>query len=135
MSYWRRDFHFTWSSELGKGLAIFSKGGTFLLIFKTLSNGTAPGNRTRDLPLCSQVFYQHNRANPATFKCSITDIISLLLLPTLSKHDTVQQESSCYFGHCTYIPTLPDTAPISQSHMGHHISPIKSSFELFCTLV
>ena len=45
VSYWRRDGHFTWSSEPRKGLAACSakEVPSFLSHFKTLSNGPAPG--------------------------------------------------------------------------------------------
>ena len=42
--------------------------------------------------------------------CSITDIIgdfiSSLCCCRLSEHDGVQQESSCYFGHCTQMNSM-----------------------------
>ena len=43
-SYWRRDRHFTWSSEPREGLAACSAKGvpSFLSYFKTLSIGPAP---------------------------------------------------------------------------------------------
>ena len=55
---WRRDRHFTWSSEPREGLAACSAKGvpSFLSYFKTLSC-SRPGNRTRDLPLFSQALY------------------------------------------------------------------------------
>ena len=42
---WRRDRHFTWSSEPREGLATCSAKGipSFLSYFKTLSIGPAPG--------------------------------------------------------------------------------------------
>ena len=45
VSYWRRDRHFTWSSEPREGLACCSAKGvpSFLGYFKTLSIGPAPG--------------------------------------------------------------------------------------------
>ena len=45
VSYWRRDRHFTWSSEPREGLACCSAKGvpSFLSYFKTLSIGPAPG--------------------------------------------------------------------------------------------
>ena len=45
VSYWRRDRHFTWSSEPREGLAACSakEVPSFLSHFKTLSNGPAPG--------------------------------------------------------------------------------------------
>ena len=44
VSYWRRDRHFTWSSEQREGLAICSakEVPSFLSYFKTLSIGPAP---------------------------------------------------------------------------------------------
>ena len=46
VSNWRRDRHFTWSSEPREGLACCSAKGvpSFLGYFKTLSIGPAPGN-------------------------------------------------------------------------------------------
>ena len=45
VSNWRRDRHFTWSSEPREGLACCSAKGvpSFLGSFKTLSIGPAPG--------------------------------------------------------------------------------------------
>ena len=45
ISNWRRDCHFTWSSQLREGLACCSPKGvpSFLGYFKTLSIGPAPG--------------------------------------------------------------------------------------------
>ena len=45
VSNWRRDRHFTWSSEPHEGLACYSAKGvpSFLGYFKTLSIGPAPG--------------------------------------------------------------------------------------------
>ena len=45
VSYWRRDRHFTWSSEPREGPAACSakEVPSFLSHFKTLSNGPAPG--------------------------------------------------------------------------------------------
>ena len=45
ISNWRRDRHFTWSSEPREGLACCSAKGvpSFLGYFKTLSIGPAPG--------------------------------------------------------------------------------------------
>ena len=45
VSNWRRDRHFTWSSEPHEGLACYSAKGvaSFLGYFKTLSIGSAPG--------------------------------------------------------------------------------------------
>ena len=45
VSYWRRDHHFTWSSEPREGLAACSTKvvPSFLSYFKTLSIGPAPG--------------------------------------------------------------------------------------------
>ena len=37
----------------------------------------------------------------------IWDIISSLYCCRLSEHDGVQQESSCYFGHCTQMNLMP----------------------------
>ena len=44
VSYWRRDRHFTWSSEPREGLAACTAKGvpSFLSYFKTLSIGPAP---------------------------------------------------------------------------------------------
>ena len=46
VSNWRRDRHFTWSSEQREGLACCSAKGvpSFLGYFKTLSIGETPGN-------------------------------------------------------------------------------------------
>ena len=46
VSNWRRDRHFTWSSEPREGLACCSAKGvpSFLGYFKTLSIGPPPGN-------------------------------------------------------------------------------------------
>ena len=45
VSYWRRDRHFTWSSEPREGPAACSAKGvpSFLSYFKTLSIGPVPG--------------------------------------------------------------------------------------------
>ena len=45
VSYWRRDCHFTWSSEPREGLAICRVKGvpSFLSHFKTMSVGPVPG--------------------------------------------------------------------------------------------
>ena len=45
VSQWRRDRHFTWSSEPSEGLTACSakEVPSFLSHFKTLSNGPAPG--------------------------------------------------------------------------------------------
>ena len=45
VSYWRRDRHFTWSSEPREGLAICRAKAvpSFLRYFKTLSIGPTPG--------------------------------------------------------------------------------------------
>ena len=45
VSYWRRDRHFTWSSEPREGLAICRAKAvpSFLSYFKTLSIGPVPG--------------------------------------------------------------------------------------------
>ena len=45
VAYWRRDRHFTWSSEPHEGLAAWSAEGvpSFLSYFKTLSTGPALG--------------------------------------------------------------------------------------------
>ena len=55
VSNWKWDRHFTWSFEPRGGLAACTAKGvpSFLSYFKTLSI-SGPGNRTRDLPLCSQ---------------------------------------------------------------------------------
>ena len=60
VSYWRPNRHFTWSSESREGLAACSAKGvpSFLSYFKTLSVGPGPGNRTRDLSLCSHTLYR-----------------------------------------------------------------------------
>ena len=48
--------------------------------------------------------------------CSITDIIwdfiSSLCCCRLSEHDGVQQESSCYFGHCTQMNLMSSSLMI-----------------------
>ena len=56
VSNWRRDCHFTWSSEPREGLAACSakEVPSFLDYFKTQSIGPAPGIGPGDLPLCSQ---------------------------------------------------------------------------------
>ena len=46
------DSIFTSPDGIAKGVP------SFLSYFKTLSNGPAPGNLTRDLPLCSQALYR-----------------------------------------------------------------------------
>ena len=45
VSDWRRDSHFTWSSEPREGLAACSANGvpSFITYFKTLSIGPVPG--------------------------------------------------------------------------------------------
>ena len=60
VSYWRLNRHFTWSSESREGLAACGakRVPSFLSYFKTLSVGPGPGNRTRDLPLCSHTLYR-----------------------------------------------------------------------------
>ena len=60
VSNWRRDRHFTWSSEPLEGLAACSKKEvpSFLSYFEDTENWSGPGNRTRDLPLCSQALNQ-----------------------------------------------------------------------------
>ena len=56
VSNWRRDCHFTWSSEPREGLAACSakEVPSFLGYFKTQSIGPAPRIGPGDLPLCSQ---------------------------------------------------------------------------------
>ena len=60
VSCWRRDCHFTWSSEPREGQAACSakRVPSFLRYFKTLSIGPGSENRTRDLPLCSHTLYR-----------------------------------------------------------------------------
>ena len=60
VSYWRRDRHFTWSSEPREGPAArrAKEVPSFLSYFKTLSIGPAPGIEPRDLSLCSQALYR-----------------------------------------------------------------------------
>ena len=60
VSCWRRDCHFTWSSEPREGPAACSakRVPSFLRYFKTLSIGRGFENRTRDLPLCSHTLYR-----------------------------------------------------------------------------
>ena len=45
VSYWRRDPHYTWSSEPHEGLPVCraKEVPSFLSYFKTLSTGPAPG--------------------------------------------------------------------------------------------
>ena len=52
VSYWRRDHHFTWSSEPREGLAACSTK----VVPSFLWSG--PGNRTHDLTLCSHTLYR-----------------------------------------------------------------------------
>ena len=56
VSNWRRDRHFTWSSEPREGLACCSEKGvpSFLSFFQDPEYWSGPRNRTRHLPLCSQ---------------------------------------------------------------------------------
>ena len=66
VSNWRRDRHFTWSSEPREGLAACSakKVPSFLSHFKTLSNGPAPG--IEPATSRSAVKRSTDWANPAT---------------------------------------------------------------------
>ena len=61
VSNWRRDRHFTWSSEPREGLACCSAKGvpSFLGYFKTLSIGPAPGIK------------------PATFRSAVNTVYRL----------------------------------------------------------
>ena len=56
VSNWKRDRHFTWSSEPREGLAACTAKVVplFLSYFKDPEYWSGPGNRTRDLLLCSQ---------------------------------------------------------------------------------
>ena len=53
---WRRDSHFTWSSEPREGPACCSAKGvpSFNRLFSDPEYWSGPRNRTRDLTLCSQ---------------------------------------------------------------------------------
>ena len=65
VSYWRRDRHFTWSSEKREGLATRSAKGvrSFLSYFKTLSIGAVPG------------------IEPATSRSAVSALPTELILP------------------------------------------------------
>ena len=66
VSEWRRDRHFTWSSEPREGLAACSakEVPSFLSHFKTLSNGPAP--EIEPATYRSTVKRSTDWANPAT---------------------------------------------------------------------
>ena len=70
VSYWRRDRHFTWSSEPRESSAACSakRLPSFLSYFKTLSNGPAPG--IEPATSRSAVMRSTDWANPA---CSVWD--------------------------------------------------------------
>ena len=76
VSNWRRDRHFTWSSEPREGLAISrAKGGpSFLSYFKTLSIGPAPG--IEPATTRSAVTRSTDWANLAAVKWSVIDSAS-----------------------------------------------------------
>ena len=58
VSYWRRDRHFTWSSEPREGLPVCRAKAvpSFLSYFKTLGIGLAPGNK----PAASRSAVKHS---------------------------------------------------------------------------
>ena len=68
ISWWRRDRHFTWSSEPREGLTACSakEVPSFLSHFKTLSNGPAPG--IEPATSRSAVKRSTDWANPAAIK-------------------------------------------------------------------
>ena len=65
LSYWRRDRHFTWSSEAREGLPVCRAKGvpSFLSYFKTLSIGPVPAKLT--LP---RLFLNHSGRSTASDK-------------------------------------------------------------------
>ena len=59
VSFWRRDRLFTWSSEPLEGLAVCrTKEVTHFSDILRQCYWSGPGNRTLDLPFCSQVLYR-----------------------------------------------------------------------------
>ena len=59
VSYWRRNNHFTWSSEPHIVLAVFRERQCLhSQLFKDLKYGSGSRNRTGDLPLCRQEIYR-----------------------------------------------------------------------------
>ena len=79
-SYWRRDRHFTWSSEPREGLAACSAKGvpSFLSYFKTLSIGPAPGI---ELATSRSVIKRSTDwANPAAVKSELKGVLASLYI-------------------------------------------------------
>ena len=79
-SYWRRDRHFTWSSEPREGLAACSAKGvpSFLSYFKTLSIGPAP-----EIELAtsrSVIKRSADWANPAAVKSELKGVLASLYI-------------------------------------------------------
>ena len=76
VSYWRRDHHFTWSSESREGLAACSGKAvpSFLSYFKTLSIGLATGIEPATFP--SAVKRSIDWAYPPTVKffCNMVEL-------------------------------------------------------------
>ena len=69
--YWRGDRHFTWSSEPRKGVAACST--------KVVPSFLSPGNRTRDLPLCSHTLYrlsEHCRSWKFSSRNPLTSVLN-----------------------------------------------------------
>ena len=77
--FWRRDRHFTWSSQRREGLAVQGKGSTFVSnLFSDPEYWSGRGNRTRKLPLCSQALYRANTAAEDESKIQLKECTALL---------------------------------------------------------
>ena len=76
VSYWRRDRHFTWSSEPREGLAIFRAKAvpSFLSHFETLSIGPVP--RIEPATSRSAVNRSTEWANPAAVKAVFKEVFN-----------------------------------------------------------
>ena len=102
---WRRDRHFTWSSEPREGLTACSakEVPSFLSHFKTLSNGPAPGIE----PATSRSAIKRSTdwANPATVKLfkMAQKMQTYDEMSTTKGHPLVPQESQDYVLRSPYV--------------------------------
>ena len=87
VSHWRRDSHFTWSSEPREGSAACStkRLPSFFSFFKTLSNGPGPG--IEPATSRSAVMRSTDWANPA---CSVRDSKQCKISKYLNRNTPLQ---------------------------------------------
>ena len=79
VSNWRRDRHFTWSSEPREGLACCSAKGvpSFLSYFKTLSIGPAPGIKPATSRSAVNTFYRLSYCRGGTWETKYINTVVL----------------------------------------------------------